>query len=546
MTSELERNPAPTMRDYARVLRQRKGIIIKTALVVTLVAVGLSLREEPQYAAQAEVLVGLGAAPSQATQRVAPERVNETQATLGRVPAVARRTLREVGVTDMTTQDFFAVSDVRTNVEHDVLVFRVSDENPRRAIRLATEYARQFIRYRREIDNGTYVRQVGDAFLVAPANRAEQTEPETLRNIVLGVALGLLGGVLLAFLANALNARVRSGIEIADRLGLPLLGRVAKPPTRLRWQARLLRLRQGIGRIGRRRVPSATLEPRDRLVMLAEPNGPHAEPFRVLRTNLDFSNLRSGSQLIMLTSAVPEEGKSTVAANLAVALARTGRRVILVDLDMRRPSLEHLFGLEGHPGLADIVIGRLHRTERSPGAPAVVLGRVYLGDALQPVEVGPVGDLPASSNGSGGEHGPGLQVLPAGSTPPEVGEFFSSTELAEFLATLREQGDIVLIDGPPLLGTSDGMALSAHVDALAVVARADEGLPPPVLNELARVLAICKCDKLGVILTNVSFDELYRDSTSGDTAVAPALDRSERTDVGGASARASDAERSRL
>jgi polysaccharide biosynthesis transport protein len=536
------------MSDYLRVLRQRKGIIFLTVLVVMLVAVGLSLREEPRYAAQAEVLVGLGAAPSQSTQRVAPERVNQTQVTLGRVPAVVRRTLRAVGVNDTTTQDFLAASNVKANAQHDVLVFRTSDENPRQAIRLATEYARQFILYRRGIDNGKYVRQVGDAFLVAPANRAEQTDPETLRNVVLGVALGLMAGVLLAFLTNAVDPRVRSGLEIAGRLGLPLLGRVTKPPARLRSQERLLRVGQGIGRFGfgRRHLPPATLEPRDRLIMLAEPNGAHAEPFRMLRTNLDFANLPLGSQLIMLSGAVREDGKSTAAANLAVAIARTGRRVILVDLDMRRPSLERTFGLEGHPGLADIVIGRVHRTKGRPGRPDVVLARVYLGDALQPIDLGPVGDFPASSNGTGDEHRPGLQVLPGGSTPPDVGEFFASTELAEFLATLREQADIVLIDGPPLLGTSDGMALSAYVDALAVVARAEEGLPLPVLNELRRVLAICKCHKLGLILTNVSSDELYGDSTSRDSAVGPSFARSDGTDVAGASARVSDGERSRL
>jgi succinoglycan biosynthesis transport protein ExoP len=246
VTADLERTAAPTMSDYLRVLRQRKGIIFITVLVVMLVAVGLSLREEPRYAAKARVLVGLGAAPGQSTQRFAPERVIETQATLGHVPEVARRTLRAVGVADTTTQDFLAASSVEADAEHDVLIFRATDENPRQAIRLATEYARQFILYRREIDNGKYVRQVGDAFLVAPANRAEQTDPETLRNVVLGVALGLMAGVLLAFLTNAVDPRVRSGLEIAGRLGLPLLGRVTKPPARLRSRVRLLRVRQGI------------------------------------------------------------------------------------------------------------------------------------------------------------------------------------------------------------------------------------------------------------------------------------------------------------
>ena len=538
MTAELERDAAPTFTDYLRVLRQRKRIIIATVLVLVLAAVGLSLREEARYAAQSEVLVGLGRTPGQPTQRFAPERMIATQAALGRSPAVARQTLRAVGVSDKTTQGFLAASTVKSDAQHDVLVFRATDENPRRAIRLATAYARQFILYRRKLDNGRYVRQVGDAFLIAAANRAVQTDPETVRNLVLGVALGLMAGVLIAFLANAVDPRVRSGIEIAQRLGLPLLGRITKPPPRLRWQEQLMRLRQAIQRygFGRRRSPPATLDARDQLIMLAEPNGPHAESFRMLRTNLEFSNVQSGSRLIMLTSASPDDGKSTAAANLAVAIARTGRRVILADLDMRRPSFEHMFELEGHPGIAEIVTGRLHRSKRTPDVPAVVVGRVYVDDALQPVDVGRVGDFRANSNGRHTHHRPALDVLPAGSAPPDVGEFFASSELAAFLASLKELADIVVIAGPPLLGTGDALALSAHVDALAVVARGDEGLPLPVLTELRRVLAICTCHKLGVIVTNVSLDELYRDSTSGDSAAAASLERSEHTGIANASA----------
>jgi succinoglycan biosynthesis transport protein ExoP len=537
VTPELERDAAPAFREHLRVLRRRKGIIFTTAVVALLLAANFAVREEARYAAQADVLVGVGSPQGQSAPRFAPERLIETQATLGRVPAVAGRTLRAVGLTDRSTQDFLVSSSVKSDAQHDVLVFRVSDQDPRRAIRLATEYARQFILYRRQIDNGRYVRQVGDAFLVAATDRAAQTDPKTLRTLVVGAALGVVAGILMAFLANAVDPRVRSGIEIADRLGLPLLGRITKPPARLRWQGRLLRLRQGIERfgLGRRRVSPAALDPPEELIMLAEPNGPHAEPFRMLRTNLDFFNLRFGSQLIMLTSATPACGKSSASANLAVAIARTGRRVILADLDMRRPSFEQMFDLEGHPGLADVVTGRLHRTERTPDRPAFVLGQVYLADALHPVDVGAVGDFRATSNGLGADHRPALEVLPAGSTPPDVGEFFASSELAAFLASLKEQADIVVIDGPPLLGSSDGLALSAHVDALAVVARADEGLTPPVLNELRRVLAICKCHKLGVLLTNVSPDGLYRDSISGDGTAAASLQRSERPDLAAAS-----------
>src|ERR671933_1075164 len=92
--------------------------------------------------------------------------------------------------------------------------------------------------------------------------------------------------------------------------------------------------------------------------MLADPNSIHAEAFRVLRTNLDFFNLEHGARTIMVTSALEEEGKSTTVANLAVALSRAGQRVVLVDLDLRRPTLDRYFEFGGGPGLTDVVLGR--------------------------------------------------------------------------------------------------------------------------------------------------------------------------------------------
>ena len=132
-------------------------------------------------------------------------------------------------------------------------------------------------------------------------------------------------GIGLAFLREALDTRVRSADEVGEKLGLPLLARVPEPPRKLRNS--------------------------NRLVMQADPHGAQAEAFRTLRTNIEFVNLDVHARTIMITSAIQSEGKSTTAANLAIAFARMGKRVALVDLDLRRPFLDKFFDFGDRPGL---------------------------------------------------------------------------------------------------------------------------------------------------------------------------------------------------
>jgi polysaccharide biosynthesis transport protein len=455
-------HPTPlTIRDYLNVLRRWRSRILVAIALTLAAAATYSLTDEPRYAASAKVLVGLADAPRNTTQRVAPERINDTQAALAHTTEVARRTLEAAEVSDITPEEFLGSSKVVPNAKNDVLLFRASDADKERAVTLATEFARQFILYRRDIDDGGYVHQVGDAFLVAPANEAVMTDPEWTRNLMLGLALGLIFGMLVAFLAEALDTRIRSAHDAARRLALPLLGRLPRPPRKLR--------RKG------------------RLVMFADPNGPHAEPYRTLRTNLLLLNAESDARTIMVTSSVSNEGKSTTAANLAVALARMGKRVILADLDMRRPSIGRLFGLD----------------ERRFGVNEVLAGRVGL-DAV-------LASIPVVRGASDGSDEGSLHVLPAGSIPANVGEFFVSSRLSTLLTALTAQADIVLIDGPPVLGTGDAVTLGAEVQALVMVARVDE-TRRAMLDEACDVLALSKAEKLGVIVTSAPRETTYRES----------------------------------
>jgi len=198
----------------------------------------------------------------------------------------------------------------------------------------------------------------------------------------------------------------------------------------------------------------------------------------------------------MVTSATEQEGKSTTIANLAVAMARAGRHVVLVDLDLRRPFIDRFFDLGGRPGLTQ-----------------VALGVAQLGEAIVRIPIGGSDSLASmGGNGNGNGHkraqAGALDVLPSGPIPPDPGEFVGTARLTEILEHLRAHADVVLIDAPPLFHVGDGLTLSSKVDAVLVVTRM-EVMRRPMLNELGRLLDTMPAHKLGFVVTGAESEEGY-------------------------------------
>ncbi len=174
------------------------------------------------------------------------------------------------------------------------------------------------------------------------------------------------------------------------------------------------------------------------LITISNPRSPIAEAYRTLRTNLEFSNLDKSLRALVVTSASSEEGKSTTLANLAVTIAQSGKRVILVDADLRRPTQHQIFDLKNNAGLTDIV-----RDESLLANPP-----------LQETNV------------------PNLHVLTSGQTPPNPAEILGSKRMSEIIAALLERAEIVLLDAPPLLAVTDAAVLSSKVDGVLLVVSA--------------------------------------------------------------------------
>jgi succinoglycan biosynthesis transport protein ExoP len=491
---------ATSLRDYVAVLRRRWPIIVFFTCAVPAAAVALSLSQSPLYSANADVLISQSSLGSiiTGTQLQVNEPVDryaQTQVGLAREPAVAALVLRRASGVRSSISGLLSASSVSVRENSDILTFRVSDRQASEAAALATAYAQGYVAYRRQLDTSALqgagrsvavqlaqlratgqersplyadllarqqqirtleTLQTPDAVVVRTATSARKVRPRPQTYAGFGVAAGLLLGLLFAFLLEALDTRIRSDRELTDALGLPLLGRTPQ-------------LRGGRPARGEARLP----------VMLADPASSEAEAFRRLRVGIDLANVNVQATSLLITSALPGEGKTTVASNLAVAFARTARRTTLLDLDLRNPSMARSFGLRSDPGLTECA-----------------LGEIEVRDAIIPFDLSSYNErYDAPAEGS-------LDVMPTGQLPSDAGAFIESPVVSRLLSELQERSDILLIDSAPLLSAGDTASLFAKVDAVIVVANR-RILSRSSLEELKRVLGTSPAVCLGVVIAGV-------------------------------------------
>jgi non-specific protein-tyrosine kinase len=211
------------------------------------------------------------------------------------------------------------------------------------------------------------------------------------------------------------------------------------------------------------------------LITVAQPRSPVSEAYRTLRTSIQFLGLDRDLKTIMITSAGPNEGKSTTLANLAVTFAEAGRDVVAVDCDLRRPSLHRLFDLPNDRGLTTAISDDLP-----------------LEDALLPTSV------------------PHLRVLPSGMVPPNPSEVLGSKRMDRIIDGLRSLADVVLFDAPPTIAVTDAAVLGVKVDGVLLVVSAGKTKRDHAVRAKS-LLEKVNAKVLGVVLNNVKFDgSLYQ------------------------------------
>lgn len=269
--------------------------------------------------------------------------------------------------------------------------------------------------------------------IIEPAVPADEpASPRPLVNLIAAIVIGLLAGVGLAFIRDQLDDSLKTPEQVSTVLGLPTLGTIARMPE------------------------LAGRDPIYRLTMTVFPRSSAAESFRMLRTNLEFASVDQPVRLIGVTSAVPGEGKTLVAANLAVAFAQAGHDTILVDADLRNPEAHKLFGLSNTTGLTSLLRAPDQRLE-----PVV----------QQTVE-------------------PKLRLLASGPMPPNPAELLGSKAMAKVIEALRGSAEVVIFDTAPLQAVTDAAVLGVSLDGTLLVThagRTGRGASRAALDALNRV-----------------------------------------------------------
>jgi capsular exopolysaccharide synthesis family protein len=465
MADTARQGGASEVRTILRALRRRWWIVALCTVAVAATAYALSSRQTSQYTSSASLLFRdsqlgqtLFGSPSLGISRD-PSREANTNVRLVSLKGIARRTARALAEPPYAArvaayapgrridEDYIA-SRTTVNPEGQSDVVRVSflDRSPRLAALVANVFALQYIEFRREADQakvqtaldlvqtqlqsltareqntdearslrrrGEQLRilralQTGNAELVQPAEVPEHaTSPSPRRAAAVGVLLGLLLGFAIALLLERLDRRIRDAKEVEELFDRPLVGSVPQ---------------SGGSRLG----------------------SEQAEAYRLLRANLRYFNVGRDVHSVLITSAASGDGKTTIAWNLAATAAQTGSHVLLMETDLRRPTVARRSELNPAPGLTNLLASDIPFEE-----------------VIQPVPVG----LP------GAQQDRTMDVLVAGPLPPNPTDLIESERMRELLKFAESRYDLVIVDTPPTSVVSDAIPLTREVSGVLVVCR---------------------------------------------------------------------------
>lgn len=431
------------LRDYIRILHKSWALIV----AITLAGMGLgalaTIFATPQYQSSTQLYVSVRSEGSQTGELVQgstfARQIVASYVDVVRTGVVLDPVIEELNlqVSSGELAEFVTASSPLNTV---LINISATSSDAQQAADIANAVGESFkdvVQTKLEATNASGQSPVQLTTTQAASVAQVPTSPNPKLNLALGLLVGLALGVGVAILRSVLDTRIHSLHDIEQITEKPLLGGIAfDPDTKTR-----------------------------PLIVHADPRNPRAESFRSLRTNLQFLNVGEGSRSFVITSAGPSEGKSTTSANLAISLAETGARVVLIEGDLRLPKVSEYMGVETGAGLTDVLIGKadladvMHRWGR---------GQLY--------------------------------VLPAGRIPPNPSELLGSAAMDRVLAKLNDGFDYVLIDAPPVLLVTDAAVVGKKTSGVIMVV-ASSRTTKQGFGAAVRTLETAGTNILGVIVT---------------------------------------------
>jgi capsular exopolysaccharide synthesis family protein len=298
----------------------------------------------------------------------------------------------------------------------------------------------------------------------APASVAAVPSQESglLGDVMLGAFVGLVAAISLSLLVESADTSIHSEREAQAHFNRPIVGTVPNMD-----QVRSKKMRHGRRR-KKGEAPGPGFDKVDpSIVTLHDPQSPFSEAYRAIRTNLFFATFNDPFKVIMVTSAVPAEGKTTTSVNLATVMAQNGSRVLLIDADLRRPHVHSVLGVERSPGLAD-----------------VLSKQAEVHDIIQTSPV------------------PGLMVIPSGHLPSNPSELIGSSTMRDLLQQLGEEFDVVVCDVPSVVVVTDALLIARHVDYVLMVVSVNNARRQTIERALT-FLDTAKCKIAGLVLNGL-------------------------------------------
>lgn len=543
MTTERSEGFAPGL--YLEVIGRRKWLVVAFVVVFALLGYAYLKARTPMYAASAQLLY---------TQQTGDTSPLDAQATfdgtlrladLGSMPSALDSTVVGAQAAQLLahtdTSAGYSVAgvlqpDTSSGDYSSVVSVKGTSSSPTLAAAVANAYAQAFVDWRRtsaQTQLGQSVAAVQGQLrsYTTPTSRATASyltleqllqnlqlqqsvasgdfmvlssasvpsvpfSPRRLHTLGYAAVVGLLLGLAFAFMLAQLDKRIDGEKEVGDLLGLTDLGHLPQ------------------------HGPAAT-EARQALV---DPQGPAADAFRVLRGNLQFVGVEGDVRVLLVSSSIQGEGKSVVACNLAAFLALAGMDVVLVDADLRSPKVHKCLGVPGEVGLSTVLEGRVSAQqalvtvaldEHADGASVgqtlgrrPLRGRLATGIDRKDEKASPT-SVEAEWLISPVEDGLSLRVLPAGAPPANPGEFVASRHLAEVVALLADDADVVVIDSPAMLAVGDFAPLATTADGLLFVVNAAK-IRRPLLERADQQLRRLPCRTLGFVMIEAGRARRYR------------------------------------